>query len=176
MFRLAIALIALVVPSASFGQANDWLLTPSRAGKVIIGMTVEELYTAYGRSNVRLVDLYGEGMFYPALQVYAEFEQGAPILVARIGDICHRQRVIGIDIHSVRFRTADGLGVGATVGEVRKLYPSARLNREAGPSLIVESLHMTFAVADGTFADSVRVVKIWTWRQPSDSVRRCESH
>ncbi len=35
-------------------------------------MTIDELYGKYGRENTRLIDLYPEGMFNPALAVYLD--------------------------------------------------------------------------------------------------------
>ncbi len=47
----------------------EYLLTTGRAGKVELGTTVDEMYKLFGRENVRLVDLFKEGLFSPALQV-----------------------------------------------------------------------------------------------------------
>ena len=168
---LLFAIVTLAVPSPSAGQANEWLISGSRVGKAAIGMSVDALYSVYGRDNVRLVDLFGEGMFNPALQIYLPFEQGAPALVASIAHVCGQFRVSAVAVHSARYRTADGVGVGSTVAEVRRHYPDARASREEGPSLIVPALKLTFALGDDAFADAARVMKVWISGPLPDSVR-----
>lgn len=170
---LAIALCLAIGAGRRSAQSGEWLLTPSRAGKIVVGMTVDALYSAYGRENVTLVALFPEGMFTPAVQVFVPSEPGAPIAIANINQVCGQFRVTGISIVSPRLRTRDGLGVGSTVAEVRRRQPTAKLNREEGPSLIVEKLQMTFAIADATFADSTRVLRVWAWAPLPDSVTRC---
>jgi hypothetical protein len=170
----ALATICVLLGSRSgSAQSSEWLLSASRADRIVLGMTVDQLYAAYGRDNVKLVDLYGEGMFTPALQVFKPSDRGAPFAVALINQICGNFRVTGFTAYSPMLRTVDGLGVGSTVAEVRKRFPSAELNREEGPSLILEKVQMTFAIANGSFADSTRVVHVWTAAPLPDSISQC---
>src|SRR5262245_1967308 len=129
---IAFYLVISLVISAGRGSAQsaEWLLTPSRAGNIVVGMTVDALYSAYGRENLRLVALVSEGEFTPAVQVFVPSEPGAPIAVANFNQVCGQFRITGISIVSPRLRTRDGLGVGSTVGEVRRRQPTAKLNRE----------------------------------------------
>jgi len=174
VLALTVTLSATALPSRGIAQSDDWTLAPQRVGKVTLGMPVADLYSLYGRQNVRLVDVNGEDDFVPAVQIYLPFEQGSPALVALIAQVCGRYRVSGIHVYSARFRTAKGVGVGSSATEVRRRY-DARLTTEEGPVLIVPALGMSFAVTDGAFGDSTRVVNIWTWSAPADtSWNRCE--
>lgn len=169
-----VAIVVLIAATPARSQNVDWLLDPARAGKATIGMTVDALYDAFGRDHVRLIDLASEGMFTPAVQVHDPSTPGATLLVARIFQLCGSFRVDAIMVHSPRYRTSEGIGVGSTIADVRRRYPDARLNREEGPSLIVESRKMTFAVEDSRFADTAHVQKVWMWSPMPDSIStRC---
>jgi hypothetical protein len=133
-------------------------------------MSVDELYQAHGRENVRLVDLFGEGMFEPALQIYAPFDQASPLLLVQIQSICG-YRVTGIEVLSPRYSTAAGIRVGSTVSDVARRYPASRRNREAHPSLIVSDLRMTFIASDASLLDTLPIVKIWTYGVVPESIR-----
>lgn len=174
MKRLAIVAAYLILCAArGSAQTSEWRLAPSQAGRIYLGMTVDSLYAAYGRENVKLVDRFAEGGFTPAVQVFSASASQALIAVADIGPLCGSYRLTAISVLSPEFRTEDGLGVWSTVGEVRRKQPAAKLNREEGPSLIVEKLRMTFATSDDTFADSTRILSVWLWGSLPDSPRRC---
>jgi len=170
--RIAIATCFFLFGSALPAQSAEWQLTPTRAGKIILGMTIDSLHDAVGRENVRLVDLMLEGQFSPALQVYQPFQPGSPLAIAEIVGTCGF-RVSRISAVSPLLRTADGLGVGSTIGEVRKRYPAARIGRGEGSVLIVEPLQMSFSTVNDTFADSSRVVSVLLWSPLPESTRKC---
>jgi hypothetical protein len=159
--------------STAAAQQSASLISLGKADKVAVGMTVEALYGEYGRANLRLIPEFGEGQFYPALQVYPVGEPSVPAFVLRIAEICGRYRVSGITVHSIQYRTRENLGVGSTIGEIRKRFPQSKLNRENAPSVVVDSLQMTFMLATNNFADSVRVESVWMWTTMPDSVTRC---
>jgi hypothetical protein len=153
-------------------QAATHLLSPGRAGVFELGATVDEIYRLVGREHVRLVDLFGEGHFTPAIEIRLPGANVTPSIVAHIREApCREFAIWGIRVLDPRFRTSEGLGIGSTVGELRRTY-DARLNREAGHSVIVPSLQMTFAVGGVSFADSVRVTSVWLWPDPSEVRRR----
>ena len=116
---------------SSLAQSNERQLAPSSVGKVHLGMTVDSLYEAYGRENVRLIDRGGEGGFNPAVQVFHPSEPQELIGVADVGLFCGAYRLTGISVASPQFRTSDGLGVWSTVGEVKRKQPTAKMNRDA---------------------------------------------
>ena len=168
-----LTLVGLWIALQPERQQAERLLTGERAGKIALGMTVDAVYAAYGRENVALVDLYGEGHFTPAIQIFLPSERGTPVAVATIAAVCGRYVVMGVSVSSAYFRTGDGLGVGSTLREVRQRYPGARINREEQPSLIVSDARLTFATSDDRFTDSTRVVRVWTTSVLPDSARRC---
>ena len=168
---VAVCLTACIGPLPA--QSAERLLTSTRAGHVVLGMAVEALYSMYGRDNVKLVDLYGEGTFTPAVEIFLPGHRAVPIATGHVDKVCGEFRITRISTESPLLRTAEGLGVGSTVSDVRRLHPTAQFNREERPSLIVDKLQMTFATANDAFADSTRIVGVWSWATLPDSLLRC---
>lgn len=171
---IALAIVALVGVAPASAQTTTLLLSPGRAGPFELGQTIDEVYSLVGRERVRLVDLFGEGMFTPAIEIEMAEAPVRPSIVARIREYpCFQFAIDGMIVRDPRFQTTEGFGVGSTVGELRRAY-EVQLNREEGHSLIVPSLRMTFAVGGVSFADSVRVTSLWLWPDPVDvRKRRC---
>lgn len=171
--RIVVAL-CLLAWGTTRAQSDDWLVTQTRAGKIRLGMRVDDLYNAYGKENVRLVDLYAEGIFTPAMQVFETPASDDPIAEAQIQQICGQFRVITIHVLGPPFRTREGLGVGSTVSEVRKRFPDAKVNREVMPSLLSDKAQMSFVTSDDKFTDSTRIIRMWAWNATlPDSITRC---
>jgi hypothetical protein len=85
-------------------------------------MTVDSLYSHYNAESIHLVDLHLEGMFTPALEVYVPEDPGkTPAFVAEIGwnDTWILER---ITIYDPQFRLTTGIGVGSTLGELKRVY------------------------------------------------------
>src|SRR5215216_5222345 len=102
-------------------QNARFLLLPGRAGSLSIGAPVDSLLRTAFRT--RLVDLSLEGHFSPAIEIDLPDGSASPALVARISQLpCWDFRVSGISVYDPRFRTSEGLGVGSTVGELRRAY------------------------------------------------------
>ena len=154
-------------------QHSDFTLRVGRAGPFEIGLPVDSIYRLAGRANVRVIDLSLEGHFTPAVEI--DLADGPrPSLVARIREWpCGEFAIAGLIIHDPRFRTATGIGVGSSIGDLRRAH-DVRFNREEGHSVIVHALKMGFVPPDISFADSVRAVSIWMWDDPVNvKAKRC---
>jgi hypothetical protein len=119
----------------------DFVLEKGRAGRARPGMSIDDLYQAYGGKNMKLVDLFGEGMFQPAIEIYMD---GAKALVAEV--TARKGFVVGrIMVYDKRFRTTDGIGIGSTLDELRKRHAVKILSGEGGmPVAWDESLGISF--------------------------------
>jgi hypothetical protein len=161
------------------GQAPsvDFLLSDGRAGAIEIGMSVDEVFQRVGREHVRLVDLFKEGMFSPAIEIDVSGGSVAPAIIADIRESpCPGFSMSGIDVRDRNFRTREGLGVGSTLGELRRFY-NVELSHAEGESAIVPALKMSFALDSPGGADNARVTRVWMWADPvAVRQRRCPHH
>ena len=172
---LQLTILAVVGAGSSSAQTTNFVLSPGRAGFVQLGATVDEIYRLVGRPQVRLVDLFSEGHFTPAIEISSPGAT-SPSIVARIREFpCGQFAIDGIKVLDQRFRTEEGVGVGSMIRDLRRVY-EVQLNREEGHSVIVSSKRMTFEIAGTSFADAVRVSSVWLWPDPGDvKERRCPS-
>lgn len=153
--------------SASIAQpATDFLLSPGRAGRVELGMPVDELRRRLGEESVRIVDRRKEGMFTPAIEVRLP---SRPDMAAMFADIrewpCAVFAVWGVEVRDPRFRTPEGLGVGSTLAELRRAY-HVEISESEGHAAMVKTLKMTFSLTSDAPADRQRVVSVWVWPDP----------
>lgn len=108
-------------------------------------MEVDALYGKIDWKLTKLVDLHSEGFFVPALEIYlSKDETKRPALVARIG---LNFVVTSITVYDTRFKTAKGIGVGSTLGEIRKEHKIDSIGFGEGPLCArVNEIGMTFAL------------------------------
>ena len=169
--RICLACVAAVAVFARIGAwaqpDGRFLLTPGKAGVIEVGLAVDDLYGIVGRENTRLVDLFSEGMFQPALEVNIPGAATVPSLVLPVREWpCAIFSVQGIEVRDPRFRTWDGIGVGSTLGQLQRVY-SARLGSAEVPYAWIETLRMTFQLDNDSGAPDVRIRKVWL---PGDPV------
>src|SRR5262245_57858390 len=166
---------AVVRASGLAAQAPNGRLESGRAGQFEVGQPVDDIMGLAGQQHVRLVNLDLEGQFTPAIEIRLADAQSTPSLVAQIREWpCPGFQVWNLMVYDRRFRTVDGIGVGTTLRELRRRYPRLKLGGEGGPSATVDSLHMTFVLSSGTFADGVQVTRILLWPDPNGvRARRC---
>jgi hypothetical protein len=147
-------------------QTENFLVDAGRAGRFEVGMPIDSVYLLVDRKQTRLVDLQLEGEFTPAMEIRLP---GAPVpasLVAQIREWpCNTFAISGIMVLDPRFRTAEGVGVGATLRDLRRQY-SLSLSQEEGSHAIVLKKHLTFDLKDGAFKDSSAVSGIWISPDP----------
>ena len=166
--------VLFVASGVAAQPPDDFLLAPGRAGRIEIGLPVNDLYQLIGRSNARLVDLYREGMFDPALEIRLP---GSSMRVSAIAPIrewpCLAFSVQGIEVRDPRFHTREGVGVGSRLGDVQKYY-RVILSREEGPHALAPDIRMTFDLESDARMPTVRVTSVWLYGDP-DAIRaaRC---
>jgi hypothetical protein len=135
---------------------------------VELGQAVDQLYSRFGRDNIRLVDLFLEGMFSPAVQIHLPGSETQPAIIASIREWpCAEFSVWGITVRDRRFRTNDGFGVGSTLGDLRKIYKAEVGWGEGERVAHVAALGMTFMLDDSAGAADMWPVKaVWIVPQP----------
>lgn len=148
--------------------ASEFLLQQGKVGPVELGQTVDQLYARFGRDNIRLVDLFLEGMFSPAVQIHVPGSEAEPAIIARIREWpCAEFSIWGITVRDGRFRTSDGLGVGSTLGDLQKTYKAEVGWGEGTRVAHVAALGITFMLDDSAGAPDMWPVKaVWVVPQP----------
>jgi hypothetical protein len=121
---------------------ENLLLGPHHAGKLMVGMSESAIYKAWPRKLTRKLVIYPEGIATTAVQIILGKDRKAPSLVV----ILNAETIYGIEVHDPRFKTAQGIGVGSSIAELRKTKLNFKFNREEGDGLICDELGMKFAI------------------------------
>ncbi len=130
-----------------FIQITSSNLHANQVGVVTPGMSVDALYTHYEREQIQLVDLALEGIFTPALNIYTSLDvRQGPSLTAEIG--WNNDWVISrITVYDPQFRTDCGIGVGSTIGALKRCYTLDWAEFGEGPLYVgVKELPFSFAL------------------------------
>ena len=93
----------------------------SRVGPVSIGAAADAVYREFG-DRARLVDLKLEGNLSPALELKLYRAQLTASLIVELSAAGNQLVVWRINVIDPALRTADGIGVGSTYGELRSKY------------------------------------------------------
>lgn len=174
--RLALPLFFVRATGTMAGQASvpeQFLLGPHHAGELKVGMAEAAIYKAWPRRLTRRITTYPEGIETPAVQIFLGKHPKTPSLVV----ILNGQTIFGIEVHDPIFKTALGIGVGSSIGDLRKTKLHFNFNREEGDGLICDELGMKFAVdvdlvtdrrLDGHEADALALIPPsvtikWIW-------------
>lgn len=142
-------LLLLLVPNASMRRGEtEFELSKEKAGLITAGMPIDELYVAVGRSNTKLVDRFAEGLFTPAIEIYlSEGAKTKPSVVTEVVGQSPTFRVGRITVYDVRFKTEKGVGVGSTLGEIRRNYQVDWIGFGEGPLVArAEQIGMSFVL------------------------------
>ena len=172
------ASVSLVVPGTQAPSKSPFVLERGRAGQFEIGMTVDEVYTVAGRENVRAVASHRGAESRPALEIRIPGFTAAAALKVSLDRICGPLAAWGIEVHDPRFRTSNGLGVGSTLRDVRRLYRSASvvgIDTDDGAHVAISDLGLWFELNPArTFPESSRVATVWVFPQTRAArARRC---
>ena len=179
MLRIALTVALVIIanrPSTTVriqrpgtAVAAELRLSVGAAGPIRVGQSVDDLFVKVGRENTRLIDLFTEGMFQPALEIRLAGAPNQPALTVPIREWpCREFSVWGITVRDPRFRTADGLGVGSSLADIRKAYSPQISIAEGQRVAHVPELGLTFALDDSpASSDSWRVTYVWVVPQPA---------
>ena len=182
-FRLACAgvLFALSLASArAQRQQPNYTLRLGFAGALRVGMRADEVIALFGKDRVSEVDLKLEGGPSLAFEIRLGDPSSGPSLVAQLvsqaGIPVGQREVWRIQVFDERFKTADGLGVGSTFGEIRNRRAVGISRGEEGCfCAFVRDLGTTFRFTSSDFdsggiAPTARATSLFIWGHPADAL------
>lgn len=110
--------------------AREFAVAPGQAGEVKLGMTAEGIRSAYAGSRVLTDEIYTAGVKHPVFTIYLN-NQTSPALSVNIGNTAEKTAT-SIEILDGTFKTTQGIGVGSTLGDLRRRYTVANITYEDG--------------------------------------------
>jgi hypothetical protein len=114
-------LALLLAMQSALSSQQSFVVERARVGPVSIDADADSIYNEF-RDRARLIDLRLEGHLSPALEIRLFGSQLAPSIIAEIAPAGNRLVVSRIHVIDPSLRTADGIGVGSTYGELRSRY------------------------------------------------------
>ena len=146
-------------------QDEDFLIGRHQAGPVTIGADAYLLYEAFPRDRRQLIDLALEGRLSPALALTlpgSEFSGGVVAELIPSGNVL---LVFRISVFDPMLRTAEGIGVGSTVGALRAKYKLDVVGTGEGRVFIdVDELSASFEIDQSQLGDK----ELWRVRDPQE--------
>ena len=144
---ISAAVLSLLLSCSARVQAADddsFVLSAGKAGAVKIGVRVDELYSKVGRQNTMLVDKLTEGYFSPVIELFLGPDTKHPSMEATVGS---GFTIANITVFDSAFKTDNGIGVGSTLGDIRRKYKVDWIDFGEGPLFArVEAIGMSFAL------------------------------
>jgi hypothetical protein len=105
--------------AAAVGPPGQFVLASGYAGNIGVGKSIDALYQEYGQA-VTDSEEYFSGRIYPVLKAYDK-STGALSLSVFFAKGKESQKVVtAIHVIDTRFKTSNGIGVGGTLGELRR--------------------------------------------------------
>lgn len=140
--------LPLLMSAGAANAGDEFLLSKGKAGTIETGMEIDALYAKVDRHRTKLVDRHSEGFFTPVLEIYLrEDKSSRPSIVLEIVGQYPTWLVGRITVYDGRFKTEKGIGVGFTLGEIRKNYKVDWIGFGEGPLCArVNEIGMTFAL------------------------------
>src|SRR5437867_4952585 len=154
MPRVAAALLAVLLCQSALCSADaqdakdlsspgSFMLARGRAGPFRLDMPVEQVYDLVGRDRIRLAASFRGAEFLPALEIQLAGFTAGPALTAAIREWPCGFALWTIWVHDPRFRAANGLGVGSTLGDVKRFYRDAKvtgIDTDDGAHVVISEL------------------------------------
>jgi hypothetical protein len=150
MHKLIVTLIAATFSFCLFAQRysdSTWIIGNGHVGKILMNMDEKKLQGMFSPEQIKTTTKSAEGDEYSIINITATGDTKTSIeLETMCMDICVISR---INLYSDKFKTIKGIGVGSTIGDLRKVYSiSTVVGGEKGIMIYIEDLEQTAFVVD----------------------------
>lgn len=112
---------AFTRPPATSQPAGEFVLATGYAGAIGVGTSVDHLYQQFGKQSVSPGEEFFAGRIYPVLRAY-DGQEKAPALTVyfALNKQTEDKIITAIRVFDDRYKTSHGIGVGATLGQLRQ--------------------------------------------------------
>jgi hypothetical protein len=116
--KLAWGIVVCLMLTVGIASANEFTLARHQVGGLLLGMSAEEVYKIYPKELTKQIRISNEDESMPAIQVFRTASKQTLSLVIVLD--AKNGKVVYVDVRDPRFKTASGIGVGSSLGELRK--------------------------------------------------------
>jgi len=131
-------------------EPPDFTLAPGKAGAIMVGMAVDQIYAHFDQTQTRLVDRQYESKFTPAIALHPNPDAPQASLIALIHHSTDSGWTLGnITVSDPRYKTAQGIGVGSVLEQLRVHYTVTTINsktKDARLSIGIETSGIHFVL------------------------------
>ncbi|WP_021166582.1 Ankyrin repeat protein [Sporomusa ovata DSM 2662] len=106
--------------AAMAGPPGQFTLATAYAGNIGVGKSVAPLYQEFGEQAVTDGEAYLSGRIYPVLRAYNQSTGSLSLIIFFAQGKENEKIVTAIHVFDERYRTGNGIGVGTTLGELRR--------------------------------------------------------
>ncbi|RPD48696.1 hypothetical protein DNI29_08780 [Hymenobacter sediminis] len=124
------------------------LLSPGRAGRLLLGMREDRIKAVIPASLLRATTYQDKGQTLPAYEMRdAQRPTAPPTILHLIGDSATGFRLRRIRIYDSQYRTAEGIGVGSPFGAARQTLGLTKVrNTPAGFAAVSGEVQMAWVI------------------------------
>lgn len=145
----------------------DFLIQPGRVGKLSMGMLITDIWKYYPKELIARGFVYPEGIPKPVIEIRILRGQKEPSICVRLDESADKRHTIAgsIQVLDPRFKTAQGVGPGSSLADVRKVIPDL----ESGSFEGVTAVHSDrFGLS---FILAVDVTSDYLYESPSGALK-----
>lgn len=106
--------------AAASGPPGQFVLASGYAGNIGVGKSADPVYQEYGQQSVTVGEEYFSGRIYPVLKAYEQSTGLLSLSVFFAKNKDDQKIVTVVHVLDKRYKTSNGLGVGATLGDLRR--------------------------------------------------------
>ncbi len=126
---------------------DQFTLKKGAVDKIKLGEDINSVSKVYDSKLIKKAKRFSEGDSYQTIEIYSsakERESRTPLFVVEEDD----GKIWRVEIKSAKYKTAKGIGIGSTLGEIKKHYKFELLEgAEMGPMFAsVDEIGMSFAL------------------------------
>lgn len=114
---------AAKTPDPKVIEAEQYLLKPGRAGQIEVGLPSDSLKQMVPAENLKATERELEGQKYTAYEIRNAKAGNQLLLLAEESCENNSCKIFRLRVISPKFKTKEGIRVGAMFGEVKKTYP-----------------------------------------------------